>query len=167
MFTYARFKILVLTSSLAFASATPSAFGAASDEPKFEKILIPLSHAPEFTFTVATNYRVSFFLPTSKNTKNDFSSAARLTISDQDCALGHQVSITYDKTSTEILTAYFPKEIPWGTTYKLAVSADIKTNTITFVLNGETLSIKPHKKAKFIYLLNNPKAITILNTEQH
>ncbi len=157
----------ILTVGLVFATAANNAFSALPNEPEFEKILIPISSAPEFTFTVPMESRVSFYLPTSKNTKDDFSSAAQMIISDQGCASGHQVSITYDKTSNEILTAYFPKEIPWGTTYKLAISRDAKTNTVTFVLNGETLSINPLKKAKFIYLVNNPKAITIINTEQH
>lgn len=162
-----RFHAFVLMLGLILTSATNTAFSDPTNEPEFEKILIPLSSSPEFTFTVPMKSRVSFFLPTSKNTKGDFNSAAQITISDYGCALGHQVSVTYDKTNKEILTAYFPKEIPWGTTYKLAVSRDIKTHGITLVLNGETIIIQPYKKAKFIYLPNNPKTITLLNIEQH
>lgn len=161
------FKTFILALGLLLSGAANNAFSAQTSEPEFEKILIPLSSAPEFTFTVPMKSRAWFYLPTSKNIKDDFNSAAQMIISDQGCALGHQVSITYEKSSKEILTAYFPKEIPWGATYKLAISRDVKTNTVTFVLNGEILSIKPYKKAKFIYLIKDPEVINILDIKQH
>jgi len=159
-------KTFILTLGLLLAGAANNAFSASSNEPKLEKVVIPLSSSPQFTFTVPMKAEVNFFLLTDKSTNTDLNSIAQIIISDKGCALGHQVSISYKKKSQEILTTYFPKEIPWDATYKLSVRQDAKTKTLTFNLNGETISVTPHRKAKFIYLVKNPELINILNIEQ-
>lgn len=160
------FKTFILALGLLLSGAANNAFSAQTNEPEFEKILIPLSSAPEFTFTVPMKAEVNFFLLTDKSTNTDLNSIAQIIISDKGCALGHQVSVSYKKKSQEILTTYFPKEIPWDAIYKLSVLQDAKTKTLTFNLNGETISVTPHRKAKFIYLVKNPKLINTLNIEQ-
>jgi|GEM_PF-3118950 len=165
MITYPRFKTLSAIPGLVLAIAAPHAFCASDKEPAAEKITIPLSREAEITFTVPMNSRANLFLLRSKNKEARNSLVGQITISDQGCALGHQVSITYEKTRNDILTVYFPKEIPWGTTYTLRASRD--GEELTFNLNGETISVTPHQKAKFMQVTKDPKSITILNTEQH
>lgn len=158
------FKTFSVVLGLVLSITTQNAFCAADKEPAPEKITIPLSSEPEFTFTVPMEYRVNLFLLRTKNEAKS-SSIGRITITDEGCTSGHQVSITYEKKPNEYLTVYFPKEIPWGTTYKLRISRDSKT--LTFDLNGETISVTPYHYAKFIHFLNNPEFIRIINIEQH
>lgn len=161
------FKTFILALGLTFVGIANSTFSAPADESVLEKIIIPISSAPQFTFTMQMKSKIEFSLLTNKNTKDNFNLVGKITVSDQDCALGHQVSVSYDKKSQEILTTYFPKEIPWGTTYTLKVSRDAKANTLTLNLNGDIISVTPYQKAKFIYLIKNPEIINILDIEQH
>ncbi len=167
MFAYIHHRSLILALGLWLFATAQNTFSATSAESDGEKILIPLTSSPEFTFTLPMKARFNFFLLNNKNTKPDFLPAARITISDQDCATGHQVSVNYDRTSKEILMDYFHSEIPWGSTYKLKISRDLKTDVVTLILNGETLAITPFKKAKFVYLQKTPGTINILNIEQN
>jgi hypothetical protein len=164
MTTHNRFKVLSAMLGLVIAIATQNAF-CASEEPPLEKITIPLSSETEFTFAMPMKSRTNLFLLRSKNKEARNSFIGKITITDEGCSLGHQVSIAYEKTRNEILTVYFPKEIPWGTTYKLRVRRDAKTLTVN--LNGETISVTPYQKTKFIHFINNPEIINILNFEQN
>jgi len=158
------FKYLGAMLGLLLVIATQHTFCSSGTEPALEKITIPLSTEPEFTFTMPMKSRVNLFLLRNKNIEAKNSFIGRITITDENCASGHQVSITYEKKPDEYLTAYFPKEIPWDKTYKLKISRDSKT--LKFDLNGETISVTPYHYAKVIHFLNNPEFIRIINIEQ-
>jgi len=150
---------------LLLSGAANSAFSASKDP---ERILLSLSDEPEFTFTMPIKSSVRFsLLTTGRSAETREHLMGSITISDQDCALGHQVSIRYEKKRDEILTTYFSKEIPWGTTYTLKVSRDAKTDAITVNLNGEIISVKTYEKVKFISLVKNPSDINILNIKKN
>ena len=165
MITYPYLKSFSAMFCLAIAMTIQAAFGAPDKEPVPEMLTIPLSSEAELTFTMPMKARAHLFLLRSKNknARNNF--VGRITITDEGCATGHQVSISYEKTRDEILTVYFPKEIPWDKTYNLRVRHN--GDELTLSLNGETISVTPLQKAKFIQLTNDPKSINILSTEQH
>jgi hypothetical protein len=164
MISYPRFNPLSAMFGLAISLIIQTAFGA-SKEPQLEKLTIPISSEAELTFTMPMKSRANLNLLRSDNKKARDIIVGRITITDEGCALGHQVSIYYEKKPNEYLTVYFPKEIPWDTTYKLRVSRNAEELTIN--LNGETISVTPLQKAKFIQVTKDPKSINILNTEQH
>ena len=157
--------IVISTLCLIFIGNTANAVTSPSDDKEPERIIIPLANAPKFTFTVPMGSTVNFFLLKTPKKGDIKDYVGRITISDKGCSVGHQVSINYENKPNEFLTNYFPREIPWDTVYKLSLSQDLKTMTID--KNGEVISITPYHHAKFIQVINDPKTINILNTEQH
>jgi hypothetical protein len=163
MSTLFRPIISVLTLCLIFIGNAANANS--PDEEEQARITIPLANTPQFTFTVPMGSTVHFFLIKTRKKEAINNYVGRITISDQGCSVGHQVSINYEKKRGEFLTAYFPKEISWNTIYKLSLNQDSKTLTID--VNGETVSVTPYHHAKFIQVIKDTNSINILNTEQH
>ena len=160
------FKTFMLVLGFVFIGIANSAFSASSNEP--EKILLSLSDEPEVTFTMPMKSTATFFLLTNSKTSDaKIKSIGQIIISDKDCSLGHQASIFHEKKRDEILAKYFPKEIPWGTTYKLKVSRDAKTDELIVNLNGDITPVKTYSKIKFIYLAENSSGIKILKIEKN
>lgn len=158
-------RALMVTLAFSFVGATNQAYGNPSINPKAESIFFRVSDSPQVAFTIPIKSSVQITLRTNKNAKSDSNIVARIRISDQGCDTGHQASIIYKKNKTDFMTAYFPKEIPWGATYKLSVIRNSETKEVTAVINDQSISIVPTKHAIFMQIEPTPDGITLVNTD--
>lgn len=150
---YAFYAFITAMCLLAIGCSTQSASTPGTTNSHQEPVAI--TTPTQFIFSIPQGQKVSLLLLANSNIDTLNNEVGRLYFYDDNCTLGHQVSLAYQQTPSERLTLYFAQEIQWGNPHQLILEWNNVSNNLRVQLDDQVFNIKPNKKPRFLKIHNS------------